>query len=567
MSDIHRILNVPQEDLQPKAEELARKWTERLRRHKRAPPLKPLQGVALEAAHLSKPPQGFLAALGVGTGKTLISMLLPEVAGLERPILLLDPQGIESALRERNVWSRHYFIRRLEMIPYSQLSSPRSSRLLDKLRPDGIIADECHALKSDSAARTRRFLRYMVERENTRLFAMTGTLTTGSVRDYHHLAALALREESPLPFDPQTMSHWASVLSEGGKPSGLSWAMLRPLARWAGVAERTIEAAIEDKDKATFQRAYARRFATCPGVITSLRGSTESTLAIHRYGRPLPRGLAKTLSDVESRWKTPDGEDIVETLEMVRLRRQLVQGFYYRPDWGEREPDPEYLDARRGWAREARAWVQWRSFPGCDSPGLLGDRIRSRPEWAKTNAPAAWNAWTEWQAVKDREPPEKEAVWLDYAPLLDTVAVAERIRAEGETAILWFAHRAVGEALYGLGIPTRWEGYPDPRSERIVALSIPVYHRIWNLQAWGANIIIPPVSSGETFEQLTGRTHRQGQMRDTVSLYINVSNWVHAKAWKKAGQKAEAIQNLTKNPQKILNAGSYGHGLAPEIPS
>lgn len=565
MSDIQRILALPEEDYQHESDRLVKKWTENLRRHKNAPPLKPLQALALEVVATQANPRGFLGALGVGTGKTLISMLIPEVAGLERPVLLLDPQGLESAQMERITWSRHYFLRRMEAVPYSQLSSPTCSELLDRLRPDGIIADECHALKSDKAARTKRFLRYMLEHENTRLFAMTGTLSTGSVRDYHHHAALALRDGSPLPFDLATLQHWASVLSDSGKPSGLSWRTIQPVAEWAGVTRAEINAAVKDEDKGPFQKAYAKRFFTTPGVLASTRGSTEAELRIHPFDPPLPKKLLDTIRKMEDDWETPDGAPIVDGMEMSRLRRQLVQGFYYRPDWGDREPDKEWDEARKAWLRESDKWCQYQSFRGCDSRGLLGTRLDEMPKWGRSQASAAFAAWEDWKAVRHIEPPEKEAVWVDATPVVGAMTWAMEMEAKGEKAIVWFQHRAVGEMLQNLGVSVRWEGMPDVRKEPVVALSIPVYHRIWNLQAWGHSLVMHPLSSGDRYEQLVGRTHRQGQMRDVVHLYVTTSSLTHRIAWRKALVNSETIQNLTRNPQKIKNAKIYGHGLAPEV--
>jgi len=54
----------------------------------------------------------------------------------------------------------------LHVIPYSRLSNPKSSVLLDQLNPDGVILDESHCVSAKTSARTIRLLRYLNRRNN-----------------------------------------------------------------------------------------------------------------------------------------------------------------------------------------------------------------------------------------------------------------------------------------------------------------------------------------------------------------------------------------------------------------
>jgi hypothetical protein len=57
------------------------------------------------------------------------------------------------------------------------------------------------------------------------------------------------------------------------------------------------------------------------------------------------------------------------------------------------------------------------------------------------------------------------------------------------------------------------------------------------------------------WEQLLGRTHRDGQQADEVQCDVAVSCLEHVMALEQALRDAEFVQSITGSPQKLLLAG------------
>ena len=134
---------------------LADKWTERLRKHPSAPPLRPVQGYILEACHRASQleyPIGFLGNVGVGKGKTLAFLNMPRVFGAKNAVILIPPEMREQYDHDFYEWSKHYNFDSVTVVKYSQLSRPNGTDLLRRLAPDLILADECQALRHATAA-------------------------------------------------------------------------------------------------------------------------------------------------------------------------------------------------------------------------------------------------------------------------------------------------------------------------------------------------------------------------------------------------------------------------------
>ena len=544
--EMTRILEIRREELEDRGADLAREWTARLRKHAAAPSLFPIQGVALEVAHRAKAPAGLLGNITVGGGKTLIFALIPQVANLSRPLLLLEPSLIEPAQREWWKWSRHYYFEPPKVLPYSELSSPGGTDVLTRMVPDAILSDECQALKRFTAARTKRFLRFMQSRPETRFFGLTGTLTTTTIKDYAHLAELALRNNCPMPLHEGLLDLWASVLSADGEPSGQAYYHLKPLLKWAGIG--VPQQVTEREKKAAYQEAFSRRWVSAPGTVNTSEASCRAAIVLEAHRFAVADELTEVMDQVSQTWTTPDGEEFEDALTYHRILRQLSMGFYYVWDWPG-QPDEEYLEARRGWARATRWWLEANAHEGLDSPALLDRSLRDSgyPE-------AIYAAWSKWQTQKHKPDPPTKAVWVDYTPILEAVTWA----AQREAGIIWFYSDAVGQALQGFGIPTMWEGVPDPEKTPIVALAIAVYHRGYNLQAWNDQLVMEVPTNAAVWEQLIGRTHRSGQKADVINLTVFQHLWPLTTGMATAMKRAAYMQATSQQPQKLLNAELRG---------
>jgi hypothetical protein len=83
---------------------------------------------------------GLCAAMGVGTGKTLVFLLAPVVLDLKRALGLVPASLIEKTERERAALSRHWRIdRSMQLFSYEMLGRVNASNFLDVKRPDGLV--------------------------------------------------------------------------------------------------------------------------------------------------------------------------------------------------------------------------------------------------------------------------------------------------------------------------------------------------------------------------------------------------------------------------------------------
>src|ERR1017187_7499188 len=111
---------------------------------------------------------GLFAPLAVGSGKTLLDLLAPLVVPNCRRVALLIPPQLRAQLltvdwpfyaqhwKLPNLAGARYFnpaLPTVYVISYSELSSAKSTDLLEKLQPDLIIADEAHLVRNRTAAR------------------------------------------------------------------------------------------------------------------------------------------------------------------------------------------------------------------------------------------------------------------------------------------------------------------------------------------------------------------------------------------------------------------------------
>ena len=541
---MERILDLPVEDFEERAQHLAEEWSKRLRKHPNAPMLRPEQGMILETCYRSSQtndPIGMLGSVGVGKGKTLAFALMPRVFNSSKPMLLIPPDMRKETLSQHWEWSQHYWFDPPEVVAYSTLSRPESTALLRELAPDLIMADECQALKNAGTARTERFIRYMKNNPQTRFAAMSGTLTTSSLKDFAHLSELALRGRSPLPLDERMLNVWCSILDADGKPDSHAWNVLRQLYDWAEPqADYNVRGA---------RVAFNTRFKTSPGVVCTTSPSCDADITVYTEEPTYASVIEDAIDLLEEEYMLPDGTEIVDALHFSRVKDQLAMGFYYVWDWPN-GIDFDWVEARRGWWKACRDYLKSYAREGCDSPFLVEEYVRQNQK--PQSLVDALNCWDQ---QRHKPPPPVKAVWLDYGPLLWAIKWTE----ERDGSILWFKSRAVGEMLKAFGIPVFWEGHPDRDATPTVALSIPVFHKGKNmLKVWDDQLVLQPPRNAATWEQLLGRTYRSGQ----ESSHVKCSVYYHVEpcrdAMRRALIRSRYIQDNTNQPQILMFANKEG---------
>lgn len=152
----------------------------------------PLQSEALYWAQIAN---GLLGAIGVGGGKTLVTLLLPTYMPSARAVLLVPPQLRDQLKKMTKLYRRHWRVPEiafgrgpefdgLRVFGYSEISVQSGATALEEADPDLVICDEAHNLRHKDSVRTRRFIRLFRSRPGRRLVALSGSMTTKSVKDY-----------------------------------------------------------------------------------------------------------------------------------------------------------------------------------------------------------------------------------------------------------------------------------------------------------------------------------------------------------------------------------------------
>lgn len=512
---------------------LVEAWNEALARDSLSMHLRPIQALALVDARDEK---GLFAPIGVGQGKTLIGLLLPTVLEVDRYVYLTNPGLVAQLKRDMETLSEHWLIRKsaITIVSYSQLSSAKSADLLERLQPQAIFADEVHALRHASAARTKRFLRYMQSHPETIFCAASGTITARSIKDYAHLCSLALRERSPVPRSQSVVQEWALALDAQLGPN----------------EQRNAPGALLDfcAPGEAPREGFRRRLVETPGVVATTDSALGTGLEIRALCPEME--MCKALVHGCEEGTSWDGVEL-EPMRKAAVQRQLALGFHYRWDWPG-EPDTEWLQARNAWSSAVRMFLELHPDTKLDSP-LLVARATERGE---TN-PTLARALERWRAVQDRPEPPVVPVWYtnEIVKVVRTW-LTEQGPALGES-IVWYEHTAVGAELNAAlaHCLTLVRPGEDPvinaRPGRALLLSIKAHGTGRNLQAWSRNLVLTPPASGAAWEQLVARTHRPGQQADTVTFDVLQHTPEYRSALKRAREDAKYIEATTGQQQKL----------------
>ena len=394
--------------------------------------LKPAQAWALyEAAYGGGGRGGLLALVATGGGKCGIGLLMPlAMPGCKLAVGLMPANLVQQCVREYLLWREHFYMPNvrygdqkgevgdigagrgrcptLHLHSFNDVSNPKNTELLSKLNPDLLYADEMDKLANLVSTRTGRFLRVfrtctcggsptpdtvrrgpgpngtqvdwhhplgqsphpLVLRPPPRFCGWSGTPVDKSVLEYAHLAAFALGYGSPLPLDTGVAKVWAEALDPGECPAPEG--ALKKLRR-------------EDQ---TLLEGFGSRLVETLGVVATQEGAISIPLRLYeRTPRAIPAEVKDMVRSVRA-FKRPDGEELVDALEVARVVCEVAQGFFYRWKFptlprgvdgkltpGSIEQILAWLAARKAWRAEVRDKLK-ENRPHLDSEKLLRDAAR-----------------------------------------------------------------------------------------------------------------------------------------------------------------------------------------------
>ncbi len=533
--DLARILAIPRRPLNIEDPLAAQLWTKHLRRERpegcdcdarwgvygpdgKVIPgsgcitsFNPTQGWALEEAM----DHGLAGNIGVGHGKTSITIFAPWTRPDVKTATLLIPSGAKRQFLERDFpqWSAHFKTPNLagssqfwkdgrpilKIITYSELSLPKNSDILTRHGvPDMLILDESQNAKDRKGPRWQRIERAIEAGIKYFLF-MSGSPTDKSIKEYAHHAAQALGSNSPLPLHPPTLDEWSTALDASAKRAPMG-ALARLCAEGEGV-----------------QDGFARRLSDTAGVVITTGASVRCALEITAIkAPPVPSELLGMIEGTRN-GRRPDGEISLEAMTSSRWARQMAAGFFSYWNFPRKEPDAlitEWFEKRKAYHKEGREKLKYsREF--LDSPLLLWNAAarwhdgykaehQTIPPHSTKGPMPVWPSehFLEWREIRDKVHHETKYKWVsDY--LVDQCAAW----ASKNVGIIWVEHKDFGARLAEkAGIPFYDGGGKNPELEekggRPIVCSIKANGTAKNLQhLYHKNLFPNPMSTNKDWEQ------------------------------------------------------------------
>lgn len=564
--EIDRIIDLPIDLRSPddpsSVADTIQAYTERLKTPKGQWALRPAQALALDVLRRER---GLIASISVGGGKTLVSQLAPKVLGIKpyKTVLFTKAKLKDPWIRAREENAKHFEIERsIYLLSYAQLSHPDEGPiLLDRLNPDLVICDEAHALAGENSCRRNRFEYYFERNPDTILLAMTGTILKKSIKDYAHIAEIALgKDRTPLPTTHHLMEAFSACLDEkhdSQYAEAYHWEQIQPLVTVFGDRPRNLlDVYPVDQRRKVAREAFFERVSTAPGFVHTSKDTVGAGLEISLItGLRVPSAIVDAIERVEKEYILPNGDEVEDPLAKSRAIKQIAQGCYYFWDWPG-EPDFAWLDARRAKAREFRRAIK--DGPRrIDSPTLVRRAITDPDIDIFDHDRELLEAYEDWLPHADKPEPPTRPEWIsDY--MIDDIIKRAQGRGPKKPAIVWYQHRHVAEKLRERGL--RWYDPEDGENPELadpkkgpILLSVDSHVEGLNMQYdWSRNLIICPPTDGALWEQLIGRTHRSGQPENTVYVEIYAHVPQFRDALTTARKRARLISEANGQEQKLL---------------
>ena len=586
-----------------------------------------LQRVQAEAIHVYSEVGSVFAPIEVGGGKTLICLRCIGIAfesGANRVALFVPSQVYNQLVNHDIGWARQrvplgctFFLmggktpaRRRELaggrrgcwiIPYSLLSRPDTSDLLDMIRPEHMIFDEAHALKNRDSARTKRIWNHWM-RHRPRCSFTSGTMTAKSLRDYAHLLTMCLGQGAPVPAAANVVQEWAATLdSEQAQAQAqpmfqskgtqrTSAGPLRPLINWSNLHFPKTQLPFDTQG---FRMAFQNRLLTTPGVVSSPADALGVSIYIeNRKADQMAHEGGALLLEITRRlveaWVTPSGDELEHAMQVWGWQNQLTAGIYYAQVW----PDAGHVATKRGlhvdeaerlmlrskdhhkalqeYHRELRSWFShhgWKA--GLDTPMLVGaDMAR---HGAKNVGAHLFDSWSHKNSLDFEGRVDRESVPTRVCPFKIIEAIEWSVDQGEEGGIVWFYHNELGEWALELfqaaGLPVVYcpagnaanafltdEGAADRCKGKIILASMKAHGTGKNLQFMRNQCFMQLPITELDFEQNIGRTHRKGQIADEVVISTMISNDFDQMALAAILNDALYVRETFNSPRKVLVA-------------
>lgn len=506
---------------------------------------------------------GAIAALRVGLGKTLASLLAPAVVGAQRPLLVMPASILNDprTMKRFSEYARHWRVPAIKCVSYEFLSSPKRLAWLEEHAPDMIVCDESQALKNTHSKCTKRIGAYLRKHPHTRFVPLSGSMLDRRLSEQWHITRWAMRSRAPVPNDPQEAAEWGYAIDE----------KVNPDMRMDPGAILTLSTTLDtDPPLKRARNAYRDRYTQTRGVVSSLDDVPHIGLSLGCEALPLPQEAIEVIQTMRRTWCTPMGQDFALPFDLWRHCRSAGNGYVLY--WDPAAPLPWSL-ARSLWYKFVRMQLARSRIK--DSivhivedlkSGELAD-MRWNPRagdgkgaWEKA-APGE-GVWATWKGIEgEYKIPDPTAHWIHDV----TLNRCAKWLQEHERGLCWVENVCMGEALEQLtGYPFFSAGGLDSKGRSITEYtggaaiaSVKPCHRGKNLQfQYDANLLPSSPSKGQILQQLLGRTHREGQEAEEVSALFLLTCKESRSSLAQAIRDARMAQDAGGEPQKLCYANS-----------
>ncbi len=534
---------------------------------------------------------GIFGMLSVGSGKTLAGVLAPlAMPHIRTWVIFIKPDQrfhyrknylrirehfrVPSIVFDKTVDLEGSYIVPgapvLHVLPYSLLSNPKSTDLLEQLDPDGLILDESHLVASRISSRTMRLLRFLTRRNangrSVTVLNWSGSTIKKSMKDASHLAAHSLGLGSPYPIPTTEVEAWSAVIDPSHLPDTKT-TTAKKLSRIFGTGALVLDSKylyLDNSEQVAIREGHRERILQTPGVISTKSASVTCSISIKERKAPkLPVTVQEALAGVRGDWLRPDGEELVEALQQSEVAREVGAGYYSYWAFPKGEPVElieRWFDARKSFSKELRVKLI-RGEPHLDSRKLCENAAERAWREPRYNGELpVWPAdhWPAWVKIRDKVDPDPRTKWIDDYLARDAAAWAKEHRG-----IVWCQSIAFGQKVAELAGINYHGGGADAES-RILS-ETGKQSIVASLKAHGTGrdglqfkfskqLLAEPMSSGDLYEQWLGRLAREGQEAETVETWVYLHVSENRDAIRKAIMYAEFIESTTGNRQLLLSA-------------
>lgn len=513
-------------------EELQEEMTRRFRKPEGDGKLNLLQAVGLYCYIV----YGRLCVVAnVGTGKTLLSALVPTAGNHTRPLHITYAKLQRKTQKEFAVLSKNWRVHPdFTFISAEKLSRAESADFLAELDPDVVLVDESHLFKSARSGRSKRMSRHLKSHEHCKFVPLTGTPGDDSIQNVSHIQEWVHRDGSPLPRTYNELLQWSQALDP-----------VVTLRRNTGVLEEFLPegcpATLENVRKAVGTRCEQ----TQGNVFHRNNSEVQCSLYLDAViSNDYPQVVEDFFGHVRKHETAPDGREFEE----IQVHNALVTGSlgFYRVF--KEQPPKDWRLARAEWRRFVSE-ICSRTKYELDTPHQVAKLCRN----GQLDSAGVFDRWVE---IAPTFTSETETIWFD-----DTAVkfAAEWLHEHEQT--VWTPFPEFGKLLseksdrkffhrQGLCGKLSIEDY-DGKEGCILATQSNYLGR--NLQDRYSQALVFGVSGrADVLEQQAGRFHRQGQKSESVEIIFYLGSIENYEALMRARERAKYDATMNRNERSKL---------------